>query len=104
MSKDEVEAIRASSRAGKSGPWVTHWNEMAKKTAFRRLTKWLTLSPEIMDHVAKAEASEFSAMRNITPDVTPSDTNPFETKEAESVPSEDAPDIPWDAENGKEQA
>lgn len=31
MSVDEVEAIRARSRSGKAGPWVSDWNEMAKK-------------------------------------------------------------------------
>lgn len=49
MGRDEVEAIRKRSRAGSSGPWVTDFNEMAKKTAFRRLSKWLTLSPEVRD-------------------------------------------------------
>jgi recombination protein RecT len=49
MSRDEIEGIRKRSRAGSSGPWVTDFNEMAKKTAFRRLSKWLTLSPEIRD-------------------------------------------------------
>jgi recombination protein RecT len=49
MSRDDIEAIRSRSRAGGSGPWVTDWNEMAKKTAFRRLSKWLPLSPEIRD-------------------------------------------------------
>lgn len=47
MSMDEVEAIRKRSQAGNNGPWVTDFNEMAKKTAFRRLSKWLPLSPEI---------------------------------------------------------
>lgn len=53
MSKDDVEAIRTRSRAGGSGPWQTDWNEMAKKTAFRRLSKWLPLSPEIRDAMDK---------------------------------------------------
>ncbi|BBY78903.1 recombinase RecT [Mycolicibacterium pulveris] len=46
MTKAEVEAIRARSRASKDGPWATDWNAMAKKTAVRQLAKWLPLSPE----------------------------------------------------------
>ena len=51
LSREEIEAIRLRSKAGKSGPWVTDWSEMAKKTAFRRLSKMLVLSPEIRDAV-----------------------------------------------------
>jgi len=49
MTRDEVEAIRQRSRAGNSGPWMTDYNEMGKKTVFRRLTKWIPLSAEIRD-------------------------------------------------------
>lgn len=49
MNREEIEAIRQRSKAGQSGPWVTDWNEMAKKTVFRRLSKWLPLSPEYRD-------------------------------------------------------
>lgn len=51
LSKAEVDAIRARSRAGEYGPWVTDYAEMAKKTAFRRLSKWLPLSPELRDRI-----------------------------------------------------
>lgn len=51
MSMDEVDSIRKRSRAGNSGPWQTDYNEMARKTVFRRLSKWLPLSPEIRDAV-----------------------------------------------------
>lgn len=51
MSFDDIEGIRKRSRAGGSGPWVTDWNEMAKKTVFRRLSKWLVLSPEFREAV-----------------------------------------------------
>lgn len=51
MTRDEIESIRGRSRAGQKGPWVSDWNEMAKKTAFRRLSKWLVLSPEIRDAI-----------------------------------------------------
>jgi recombination protein RecT len=49
MTREEIEGIRKRSKAGTNGPWVTDWNEMAKKTAFRRVTKWLPLSAEIHD-------------------------------------------------------
>lgn len=49
MSVDEIEGIRKRSKAGTKGPWVTDWNEMAKKTVFRRLSKWLPLSAEIIE-------------------------------------------------------
>jgi recombination protein RecT len=46
MSKSDVDKVRARSRAKDAGPWVTDYEEMAKKTAFRRHSKWLPLSPE----------------------------------------------------------
>lgn len=46
LTVEEVEGVRARSRSSQSGPWVTDWNEMAKKTAIRRHSKRLTLSPE----------------------------------------------------------
>lgn len=52
LSREDVEAVRKRSRAAGNGPWVTDWNEMAKKTAFRRLSKWLELSPEYRDALA----------------------------------------------------
>ena len=38
--------MRATSKAGSSGPWVTHFAEMAKKTVIRRLFKYLPVSIE----------------------------------------------------------
>ena len=46
MSLDEIEVIRNRSKTPSKGPWVTDWNEMAKKTVFRRHAKGLPLSPE----------------------------------------------------------
>ncbi len=47
MGKEDVDKIRERSKAGTSGPWVTDYNEMAKKTVFRRHSKWLPFSPEV---------------------------------------------------------
>lgn len=58
MSIQEVEAIRERSRAAKSGPWVTDWEEMAKKTVFRRLSKWLPSSIELQRAVSLDEMAE----------------------------------------------
>ncbi len=41
MTKAEIDGIRARSKAGDYGPWKTDYNEMAKKTCFRRQSKWL---------------------------------------------------------------
>lgn len=46
MTKAEVDAVRKQSPAGKNGPWVTHYEEMAKKTIIRRGFKYLPVSVE----------------------------------------------------------
>jgi recombination protein RecT len=61
LQKYEVDAIRERSKSKSKGPWVTDYNEMAKKTAFRRLCKWLTLSPEVLQHISEDDESEFGA-------------------------------------------
>jgi len=79
MTKEEVEKIRGRSRAGKSGPWVTDWGEMAKKTVVRRLAKMLPLSSEIMEQVTRDD-DQFSR--------PPAPVNPF-VREATSDSADD---------------
>lgn len=55
MDRWQVEAIRKRSRASNSGPWVTDWEEMAKKTVLRRLCKMLPASVEMQTAVALDE-------------------------------------------------
>lgn len=41
MPRDEIESIRSRSKSSNSGPWVTDYAEMCKKTVFRRASKWV---------------------------------------------------------------
>lgn len=58
MSHAQIEKVRKSSKAGQNGPWVTHWEEMAKKTVIRRLFKYLPVSIEIQQAVILDEKAE----------------------------------------------
>jgi recombination protein RecT len=66
MTKDEIDGIRARSRAKDAGPWVTDYNEMAKKTVFRRASKWIKLSPEVREKIEKTDEQEFDFTQQIT--------------------------------------
>ena len=57
MWADEVDAIRAKSRAGNSGPWKDHFDEMAKKTVILRLTKCL---PVAFDYAHDFDTPDFA--------------------------------------------
>ncbi len=46
MSRDDVEKVRKSSRAPNSPAWANWWDEMAKKTVLRRLSKILPKSTD----------------------------------------------------------
>jgi len=60
MTKDEVDAIRKRSKASGSGPWVTDYDEMAKKTVLRRMSKRWDLSPEARDAITSdADVPDF---------------------------------------------
>lgn len=73
MSVSDVEKVRAASRAGKYGPWVDWWDEMAKKTVIRRMAKRLPSSADLDQVIAHDnEASGFAQVErkeaiNITP-------------------------------------
>ena len=58
MSRAEIEAVRKTSKAGTSGPWSSHWDEMAKKTTIRRLFKYLPVSIEAIRAVEIDEKTD----------------------------------------------
>lgn len=74
MTKEEVDAIRKRSMAANSGPWVTDYDEMGKKTVFHRASKWIQLSPEIREKIEgdydleiQPEAPRRPKIQDVTP-------------------------------------
>jgi recombination protein RecT len=76
MTIGEVNAIRDRSKSAGNGPWVSDFDEMAKKTVIRRLCKTLPLSEEklakALEHQARAEAGDapdFSDIIDVAPEL-----------------------------------
>ncbi len=66
MSRTEINKVRTQSKSANDGPWVTHFEEMAKKTVIRRLFKYLPVSVELaqavgLDEQAEADISQDNA-------------------------------------------
>lgn len=95
MTRDDVERVRDSSRSKDSGPWKLWPEEMAKKTAIRRLSKRLPMSTDLEDTIQRDD--QYYDIGNKEPArVSPNDGRPkrltrlMEGKEStfESVPEE----------------
>ncbi len=56
LSPKDVEKIRAASKSKDKGPWVDWWEEMAKKSAIRRLAKRLPMSTDLDDLIRRDDA------------------------------------------------
>lgn len=107
MSKPDVDGIRSRSKSANSGPWVSDYREMGKKTVFRRHSKWLPLSPEVRDAVeSDDEGEDFSVsagvvlegMSSVMDEAPPDDEQQKETlgdrvkkAAAETQPQEEKP-------------
>jgi recombination protein RecT len=96
MDRHEIDEIRKRSRASGSGPWVTDYDEMAKKTVLRRLTKTLPKSPMLQAALAnegtvRTDTSETAidvpAVDYITGEIT-------DPPAADDMPVEDPPEEP----------
>ena len=55
MPKSEIDKRRKRSKAANNGPWVTDFEEMAKKTVIRHMWKYLPISVEIQQQAAQDE-------------------------------------------------
>lgn len=65
MTRKDIDRIRARSKAGGSGPWVSDYAEMARKTVTRRALKYAPMSIEMSKAIAAdvaADTGDFSVM------------------------------------------
>lgn len=58
MSIQDVEKFRKRSKSPDSGPWVTDYDAMAKKTVIKQLAKYLPLSTEIQTQIMQDEVTK----------------------------------------------
>lgn len=99
MTKADIEKVRNVSRSKGSGPWAQWWEEMARKTVIRRLSKYLPLSAE--DNRLRnllrenAEDTEFEEMKAAAMSAPQS----LDAARMLGGPSE--PETPHDAETGE---
>lgn len=109
MSKAEIDTIRKRSKSANNGPWVTDYDEMAKKTVFRRLSKWLPLSPEMQkafdiddeDFIKGRQIIDVSVKDDVPPEerykaVEFETVDEIETSEAESTIDDEVPEFMLD--------
>ena len=59
MTKAEIEHVRQKSKAKNSGPWVTDWGQMARKTVLRRAANLVELREREAGLLAQADKTEF---------------------------------------------
>lgn len=98
LSVDEVESYRKRSMARDNGPWVTDYEAMACKTAFRRLFRWLPKSTELA--LAIAADDSVPAWNAMTGEVVHEHqvqveaSTPWQPMEEETFDDEPAPAAP----------
>lgn len=78
LTKAEINKVRAVSKAKDLGPWKSWYPEMCKKTALRRLCKFLPLETEKSDPLIRAidadnEGYDLEVPVEITTETPPSD-------------------------------
>lgn len=76
MSKQQIDAIRDRSRASRNGPWVTDYEEMARKTVVRRLFKYLPVSCEKIGDAIEAEQGDLIDVQLAAPATQAEDAAP----------------------------
>lgn len=60
LSRSDIDSIRGASRAKDSGPWVSWFSEMARKSAIKRLYKNLPITDDSIGAFIARDDSDFS--------------------------------------------
>jgi recombination protein RecT len=55
MGKAEIDRVRGVSKAKDAGPWVQWWDQMARKTVLRRLSKYLPMDAAPLEAVLRRD-------------------------------------------------
>lgn len=87
MNYEDIRKIQKRSRAGDSGPWVTDFPEMARKTVVRRLCKYLPMSVEFQTAIASEDEHEF--LGNTVVEPRPSKAAALAERMLTDIPAED---------------
>lgn len=58
MPLTEVDRIRSRSKAANSGPWVTDYEQMVRKTLIRRMANYLPMSIELANAIQIGDSAE----------------------------------------------
>jgi recombination protein RecT len=65
MTRAQVDDIRKRSRAGQSGPWVTDYAMMSRKTVLRRALRYAPISVELQQAISVDEAYEVGDLSHV---------------------------------------
>lgn len=66
MSVEDIEKHRARSKAANSGPWVTDYDAMARKTVIRAASRWMPMSIELQRQLAQDETVKTEISEDMT--------------------------------------
>lgn len=95
MDVNSINKIKDASKSGKFGPWVDWWDEMARKSVFKRLAKWLPLDADVDDLIDYDNSVE----RPETETVTPVTAAPKKGSKLDAIVQEDVVDVVEEPEN-----
>lgn len=97
MTKADIDKARNQSKAANSGPWVSHYEEMARKTVIRRAFPYLPVSVEAKNAAVSDERTPdysdvfhpiMDADDDDPVDVTVEDTEATQTEANETEPAD----------------